>query len=188
MAGTLINLRPWREDRRRERQKNFLVSTVIVALIAAGVVFGTGFYIQHNTQKQQQRNNYLRQEAVKLDSKIKQIKELKAKRERILERLRAIQELQGNRPVIVRVFDELVRVLPDELYYAALTRKGESLSVKGRAQNNRDVSTLMRNMDRSPWFKEPNLSKVGKSGDIYKDFDMRVGLSKPKPEKAEGGS
>ncbi|RDE19110.1 pilus assembly protein PilN [Motiliproteus coralliicola] len=183
MANTLINLRSWREDRRKERQQRFLTSSVLVAILAAAAVWGTGFYIEHNTKQQQLRNDYLRQEMAKLDSKIKEIKELRAKRERLLERLRAIQELQGNRPVIVRVFDELVRVLPDELYYSNLSRKGESLHVQGRALSNRDVSTLMRNLDRSSWFSEPNLSKVGKSGDLYKNFDMRVGLTKPKPEE-----
>ncbi|MEH6650291.1 MAG: PilN domain-containing protein [Motiliproteus sp.] len=180
MATTLINLRSWREDRRRDRQQRFLVSSVVTAVIAGVLVWGAGAYIESNTKKQQKRNNYLRQEMSSLDSKIKEIKELRNKRERLLERLRAIQDLQGNRPVIVRVFDELVRVLPEELYYSSLTRTGESLHIVGRAQSNRDVSMLMRSIDRSPWFKEPNLSSVGKGGDQYKNFDMRVVLSKPK--------
>ena len=186
MATTLINLRAWREDRRRDRQQRFVASSLAAALFAGAIVWGTGSYIDNNTLKQQQRNNYLRQETASLDSKIAEIKDLRAKRERLLERLRAIQELQGNRPVIVRVFDELVRVLPDELYYTTLTRQGETLHINGRAQSNGDVSTLMRNIDRSPWFKEPNLSSVGKGGELYKNFDMRVELSRPKPE--DGGS
>ncbi len=186
MASTLINLRPWREDRRRDRQQRFVASAFASALLGSLLVWGTGTYIDSNTLKQKQRNDYLRQEMSSLDSKIAEIKELRAKRERLLERLRAIQELQGNRPVIVRVFDELVRVLPDELYYSSLTRQGESLHINGRAQSNGNVSMLMRSIDRSPWFKEPNLSSVGKGGDLYKNFDMRVELSKPKLE--DGGS
>lgn len=184
MATTLINLRSWREDRRRDRQQRFVASAFAAAMLAGVLVWSAGAYIESNTLKQKQRNNYLTQEMAKLDSKIAEIKELRNKRERLLERLRAIQELQGNRPVIVRVFDELVRVLPEELYYSSLTRQSESLHIVGRAQSNRDVSMLMRNIDRSPWFKEPNLSSVGKGGDLYKNFDMRVALSKPK----EGGS
>tara|TARA_R110001583_G_scaffold126933_4_gene278520 strand:+ start:2475 stop:3035 length:561 start_codon:yes stop_codon:yes gene_type:complete len=186
MATTLINLRSWREDRRRDRQQRFVASSMAAAMLGAILVWSAGNYIDNNTRKQTQRNDYLRQEMASLDSKITEIKELRAKRERLLERLRAIQELQGNRPVIVRVFDELVRVLPDELYYSTLTRQGESLHINGRAQSNGDVSMLMRSIDRSPWFKEPNLSSVGKGGDLYKNFDMRVELSRPKPE--DGGS
>ncbi len=180
MATTLINLRSWREDRRRDRQQRFVASSFATALLAGLIVWGAGSYIINNTKQQQQRNDYLRQEMARLDSKITEIKELRAKRERLLERLRAIQELQGNRPVIVRVFDELVRVLPDELYYSSLTREGGSLHVIGKAQSNRDVSMLMRNIDRSAWFKEPNLSSVGRGDGVYKNFDMRVRLDKPK--------
>ncbi len=182
MANTLINLRPWREDRRKERQQRFTATSLFFVILAAALVFGAGYYIESQTKKQEARNDYMRQEIAELDSKIKEIEELKAKRERLLERLRAIQDLQGNRPVIVRVFDELVRVLPEDLYYTSLSRAGETLQVVGRAKANKDVSQLMRSLNRSPWFSEPNLSSVGR-GDQFKNFNMQVGLSKPKPEE-----
>lgn len=178
MAATLINLRPWREDRRKERQQRFVVSTFFTVILAGALVWGVGFYIQGQTSKQMARNNFLTQEMAQLDSKIAEIRELRAQRERLLERLQAIQDLQGNRPVIVRTFDELVRVLPEDLYYTSLTRQGDTLTVNGRAKSNRDVSALMRNFDRSDWFRNPNLSTVGK-GESYKNFDMNVQLSKP---------
>ncbi len=182
MAGTLINLRPWREDRRKEKQQTFVATGLFVALFSGAIVFGAGFYIESQTSKQLQRNNYVRQEIAKLDSKIKEIKDLKEQRARLLERLEAIQDLQGNRPVIVRVFDELVRVLPEDLHYTLLSRSNEILTVNGRANANKDVSRLMRSLDRSPWFSEPSLSNVGR-GDGYKSFNMKVALSKPKPEE-----
>lgn len=144
-------------------------------------MFGTGYYVESQTDKQLARNDFLRAEMTKLDSKIKEIKELKEKRSKLLERLQAIQDLQGNRPVIVRVFDDLVRVLPEDLWYRSLSRKGEQISIDGRAKANKDVSNLMRSLDRSPWFAEPNLSNVGR-GDQFKTFKLQVGLSKPKPE------
>ncbi|MEH6625595.1 MAG: PilN domain-containing protein [Motiliproteus sp.] len=182
MAGTLINLRPWREDRRKERQQTFVAGSLLVALLAGAIVFATGFYIESQTDRQVKRNNFVRQEITKLDSKIKEIKELKEQRARLLERLEAIQELQGNRPVIVRVFDELVRVLPEDLHYSLLSRINDVLTVNGRANANKDVSRLMRSLDRSPWFREPSLSNVGR-GDGFKSFNMKVSLSKPKPEE-----
>ncbi|OMH28053.1 PilN domain-containing protein [Motiliproteus sp. MSK22-1] len=182
MANTLINLRPWREDRRKDRQQRFSLYSLLFVILAGAVVYGAGAYIESQTIKQKQRNDYLRQEMANLDSKIKEIKELKEKRARLLERLQAIQDLQGNRPVIVRVFDELVRVLPEELYYTSLSRSGNILKVNGSAQANKDVSQLMRSLNRSPWFGEPNLSSVGQGEDL-KNFNMQVSLSKPKPEE-----
>lgn len=182
MANVLINLRSWREDRRKERQQRFALASFLSIALAAAAVFGTGYYIEMQTERQQERNEYLRQETAQLDSKIKEIALLKEKRARLLERLQAIQDLQGNRPVIVRVFDELVRVLPEELYYTSLSRSGDTLRINGQAAANKDVSQLMRSLDRSPWFAEPNLSSVGR-GEQYKNFIMQVQLSKPKPEE-----
>ncbi len=181
MATTLINLRPWREDRRQVRQRNFATTSFLFLLLAGTIVFGTGFYIESQTDKQLTRNNFLRGEIKTLDIKVKEIKELKEKRAKLLERLNAIQELQGNRPVIVRVFDDLVRVMPEDLWYSSLSRKDQRVSIDGRAKANKDVSQLMRNLDRSPWFAEPNLSNVGRGAE-YKTFKLQVGLSKPKPE------
>jgi type IV pilus assembly protein PilN len=178
----LINLRSWREDRRHERQQQFIATSVGMVVFAAVLVIGAGFYMNGQITKQQARNDYLRQETSKLDVKIREIKALKEKRERLLERLQAIQELQGNRPVIVHVLDELVRVLPEQVYYNSVSRKGDTLSIQGMAEANTNVSGLMRNMDSSDWFKNPNLRTVTRN-DQRKQFVMSVRLSKPVEEK-----
>ena len=84
--------------------------------------------------------------------------------------------MQGTRPVIVRVFDELVRTLPDGLYYESLSKKGSVLSIKGNAESNNRISGLMRNFELSPWFADPNLKDVSavKNDDALNRFDMTV--------------
>jgi len=181
-----INLRPWREERARQRQKEFAVNTLGAAIIAVLIVFFVGYYFDAMKKRQSDRNNYLRAEAAKLDKQIAEIKDLRLKRERLLERLNAIQELQGSRPLIVRNFDELVRVLPDGAYYNSLSRKADKVSVSGLANDNLDVSTLMRNIDHSIWFGEPQLSRVDSSSGVKKKFNLSVDILKPATEKAEG--
>jgi len=180
-----INLRPWREERARERQKKFAANLLGTAIFAALVVFGVGYYFDLMKERQIERNNYLKSETSKLDKQIAEIKELKEKRARLLERLIAIQELQGSRPLIVRNFDELVRVLPDGAHYASLNRTGEIIAVSGLAKDKLDVSSLMRNLDHSIWFGEPNLRSVGKSGESLNSFNLSVPLAKPKEEQAK---
>jgi len=179
-----INLRPWREERNVAMQQKFLTNLLAVALFAGGVIVAGHFYIDYQKQRQNDRNSYLKTEISKLDKKIEEIKELKRQRERLLERLNAIQELQGNRPVIVRNFDELVRVLPDDLYYSSLARSGESIAITGLAQANKDVSNLMRNLDSSIWFGEPNLTRVGDTGQA-KSFNLTVPMRTPTAEERQ---
>ncbi|WP_286240248.1 PilN domain-containing protein [Neptuniibacter halophilus] len=180
-----INLRPWREELAQKRQKDFLTNLLVSAIIAALIVFGIGYYFDFMKQRQMDRNNFLRAETSKLDKQIAEIRKLKEQRARLLDRLNAIQELQGTRPLIVRNFDELVRVLPDAVYYRSLTRRGDTVAITGLAEENLDVSSLMRNLDQSIWFGEPNLSGVGKAGADANSFNLTVPVTKPKAEAAK---
>ncbi|QJD71984.1 PilN domain-containing protein [Marinobacterium sp. LSUCC0821] len=181
---TSINLRPWREERNERLQKRFQIHLAIAAAIAAGVVFTSISFLDLMTSRQEARNAYLNQELVRLDAKLKEITDLKVKRERLLERLNAIQQLQGNRPLIVRTFDEMSRVAPDGVHYTSLTKAGEVAKLDGLAATNEDVSALMRNLNDSEWFGEPTLSKVSLQGEL-RAFNLTVPLEKP---EAYGGA
>ncbi len=174
-----INLRPWREELRQERQKEFLIALAGVVVAALAIWWFVSSAYGEAIEDQQFRNKYLEQQGAALDKKIKEIKELRQKREQLLERMRLIQDLQGNRPVIVRVFDEMARVMPDEVFFQGVTTKGKSFTLSGRASSNEQISQLMRNFDLSPWFVKPNLLGVKSDKGGYNHFDMLVEQTRP---------
>jgi len=176
-----INLRPWREELRAERQKQFITILVGGLIIAAGLVFLWSGSVNSQIEYQKQRNAYLNSSMKELDKKTKEIQQLKAKKEKLLSRMKVIQDLQGTRPIIVRVFDELVKTLPDGLYYNSLSRTGSQLSIAGMAESNNRISGLMRNLESSPWFANPNLKDVSavKGDDALNRFDMTVNQVMP---------
>ena len=155
-----INLLPWRQERRSLLKRQFLVVLAGAAILGGSLVYFADVAISSQIATQQQRNHFIKEEAAKLDSQIAEIKQLQDQRKHLVERMKVIQELQGNRPVIVRVFDELVRTLPDGVFYTKLSRSGDVFNAEGYAESNNRVSNLMRNLDASPWFKVPNLAKV----------------------------
>ena len=104
---------------------------------------------------------------------------MRDKKDELLDRMRLIQDLQGNRPVIVRIFDEMARVLPEELFVESIKANGNSFVLKGRSASNLQISNMMRNFDQSPWFVNPNLQGVNSSKGGYSSFDMVIGLSRP---------
>lgn len=179
-----INLRPWREERNERLQKRFIGNLVASAVLGGLVVLGVSYYYDMQMDRQDARNNYLKTEIAKLDRKIKEINELRSKRERLLERLNAIQELQGNRPVIVRNFDELVRVLPDGTFYNSLVRSGDNITVDGMSDDNDEISEFMRRLGASIWFDEPDLSRVDKS-EQQQQFNLQVKMTRPDTEEAK---
>lgn len=155
-----INLLPWREQLREERKQRFLVALGGVLLVSGGLVFLGDQYFSSAIENQSARNDFLRKEIAVLDARIKEISELKTRRQQLLERMKIIQDLQGNRPIIGRVFDQLVRTLPDGVYYTGLKMNGRSISIAGAAESNNRVSNLMRNLDASDWLTSPNLTEV----------------------------
>jgi type IV pilus assembly protein PilN len=155
-----INLLPWREQLREERKQRFLVAMGATLVIAGGLVFLSGQYLDGAVEHQVARNGFIKKEIAVLDARIKEISELKERRQQLLERMKIIQDLQGNRPVIGRVFDQLVRTLPDGVYFTELRRSGKAIAVVGAAESNNRVSSLMRNLDASDWLAAPALTEV----------------------------
>ena len=173
---TKINLLPWREERRQELKQQFFVVLFGVLLIGAGSVYLVDMGVQTRIEYQNQRNQFIVGETKKLEQQIKEIEELKKKRESLIERMKVIQDLQGNRPEIVKVFDEMVRTLPDGVYYKRVKATGDTLSMTGLAESNNRVSNLMRNLDASELFEAPNLSKVQAASkeQSVNEFDLTV--------------
>src|SRR5262245_43179894 len=139
-----INLLPWREWERERKKNEFLTRIGGVVLVGVLAVLLGGWYLDNSVEHQNARNQFLTDRIAELDQQIAEIRDLRAKRDQLLARMRVIQELQGNRPVIVRVFDELVRTLAKGVYFTTLDMKGSTLSVSGTAESNNRISSLMR--------------------------------------------
>lgn len=183
-----INLLPWRDEYRREKQQEFITvigGVVFLAVICAYLWISS---VNSSIEDQTARNNYLKKEIAVLDEKVNELETLKERREQLIERMKVIQGLQGERPVIVRYFDELVRAIPEGVYFTSLVRDGVNLSVEGIAESNVRVSALMRNLDRSDWFSSPNLSSVKAApevGDQASQFSLTFMPGKPKDKEVE---
>lgn len=176
---TRINLLPWREAHREEKKREFLV-------VLGGFVFGALFsvliwdrWVNSDIDEQTSRNEFLRVETAKLDKEVKEINELKIRLQEMLERMTVIQGLQSNRPETVKIFDEFVRSVPDGVFFTAMIRAGDNLSLTGFAESNNRISALMRKLNDSPKFKDPNLTKVEADetlGEQGSRFEMQVKL------------
>lgn len=184
-----INLLPWREQLREERKQRFLVALAGVLVAAAGAVFLGDQYLNVAIEQQNGRNDYVRKEIAVLDARIKEISELRTRRQQLLERMKIIQDLQGNRPIIGRIFDQLARTLPDGVYFSGLKMTGKSIAIVGAAESNNRVSNLMRNLDASEWLDAPNLTEVkavtAGAVDQANVFQLTVQQTQPSVE-AEG--
>lgn len=155
-----INLLPWRAAERKERQKNFLIASLVAAVVGGLIMWLVNTGIQGRIDYQSARNQRLQQEIAILDEQIKEIRTLRVRKERLLARMAAIDDLQKARPEVVFLFDQMVKVMPEGVYLTELTQNGRSLLLKGVAESSTRVSALMRNIDGSPTLADPRLQVV----------------------------
>ncbi len=183
-----INLLPWREELREQKKQEFLNITVAVLVLAGTIIFGVDRYYNSSIDYQQARNDFLNREISVLDERIAEIQLLQQTRNQLLSRMRVIQELQGNRPIIVRVFDELARQLAPRVFFTDLVMVQDMLAISGVAESNNRISNQLRNFNESEWFEGPNVTAIKANaafGPQASQFSLTVQQSTPKKEDEE---
>lgn len=189
-----INLLPWRDELRKQRQKEFISSIGLSALLTVCVLGLVHMYIEGLISHQEQRNQVLKDEIVELDKKIREIKDIEEQKAKLLAKIDLIQQLQESRPQIVHLFDEIPKVTPEGVYLSKFVQSGNNLTFNGKAQSNARVSAYMRSIDASLWVGGSKLdviqtgkqSKTGQKTGHLNDFTMRAVQGKPQADKTNG--
>lgn len=155
-----INLLPWREIRRKERERQFYSILGGSALLMGAIVLYVHLHMNGLIDKQNNRNSFIESEIAIVEKQIKEINQLEKEKARLLARMDVIQKLQSSRPVIVHIFDEIVNTLPVGVYLTNITQRNNILTLKGVAQSNARVSAFMRSIDKSDWLSNPKLNVI----------------------------
>lgn len=182
-----INLLPWREELRRQRQTEYLTIVGICAALTLAIWGGIHWNFQERIDYQNSRNSFIQDENKKLDKKIKEIKKLEREKDRLLARMKAIETLQTSRPIIVHIFDELVTSLPEGVFLREISQSGSKITIRGSAQSNARVSNYMRNVEKSDWLKDPSLDIIqsaSKDGRRIANFVLKFKQTSPDADKA----
>jgi len=155
-----INLLPHREQKRQARQRQFVSFIVGLSVLGLAVVGLGHVVIAQRIDNQNSRNTLLKGEIAKLDEQIKEIDRLRDQTQALLARKQVVETLQANRTEAVHLLDQLVRQLPDGIYLKSVKQSGTRVTLAGYAQSNARVSTLMRNIETSPWLGQPELVEI----------------------------
>ena len=150
-----INLLPWRETLRKEKQKEFISVAAFAAAVTAVLAVFVHIHMSGVIKYQERRNQFLENEIKILDGKIKEVEKLESTKKALIDRMNVIQNLQATRPQIVHVFDEFVQTLPN-----GVKQSGNKLDISGLAESNARVSAYMRNIGESEWLTAPRLNVI----------------------------
>jgi len=181
MSTARVNLLPHREERRKRARQHFFVvagGTAVIGIMIVGLMHG---YYAEKIDTQEKRNEFLKAEIAKLDKEIAEINKLKDEIQALLARKQIIETLQADRAQTVHLLDDLVKRMPEGVFLRSIRQSGMRVNLVGYAQSNARVSTLMRNIEASPWLEAPELIEVkasSVSGRRAAEFTMNLSLKR----------
>lgn len=156
-----INLLPWRQAERERKNKEFLALAGLIAAIAAIGVLMAMTFLNNALSNQQAANDHIKQENDRLDKVAEEISTLEQQREEMLSRLKIIQDLQGQRSIPVRVWDDIAKAIASQpLYLVSMKREEDVITLSGYADNPNTVSQLLRSLDASPWLSNSGVPNI----------------------------
>ncbi len=185
-----INLLPHREERRKQKQKDFVALMLLSGIFGALIVIAVGAYFSSQLSEQQARNSFIKAENTRLDGEIKEVANLKQEIEALKARQQAVEDLQSDRNQPVYLMDELAQQVPEGVYLKSFKQDGQRVLLNGYAQSNERVSELLRNLgNHSPWLERPDLIEIrstgigsGKDAKKVFEFTINAGIKRPRDQ------
>lgn len=155
-----INLLPWREEARRERQRQFMYSLMGTLVLGAILVLIVGLFFDQRISQQEARNQQIQVEINRLEQRIAKIAELEKTRNRLLSRKQIIESLQASRSLTVELLDKLAKTIPVGVTLTNVRQQGNNLTLIGTSQSNARVSAYLQSLDQMDFFVSPELQYV----------------------------
>jgi type IV pilus assembly protein PilN len=185
-----INLLPHRIEKRKRKQTQMAVFAGLTLGLGLLLWLGGHTLLAGQVEGQTARNTYIKDETVKLDKQIEEIRKLKDQTQSLLDKKRVVENLQANRSEAVVLLDEILRKMPEGVYLKSVKQTGARVSLTGYAQSNARVATLMRAIEESKVLGSPELIeiKVVTTGTVRtNEFSVNLSIKRPEPpaEKKE---
>jgi type IV pilus assembly protein PilN len=183
-----INLLPYREEKRKAKRQQFYALFGLVSALACLIAFAVYTVIDGHVETQEANNDFLKKEIASIDKQIDEIKRLKDQIQALLARKQIIESLQQDRAEAVHLLSELTKQMPEGVYIRSMKQNGAQIAMLGYAQSNARVSTLMRNIEASPWLENPKLMEI-KAVTVDKrrisDFSMNMTIKRTSSQEAQ---
>ncbi len=182
-----VNLLPHRQMKRAAQKRAFIIAAVAMIAIGVTVVVLVHGVLANRIEAQSARNKFLDEQLVAVNKQIEDIRRTREQTQQLLARKRVVETLQGNREEVVQLFDQIARQMPDGVYLRNIKQTGIRINIVGYAQSNARVSTLLRNLESSPWLENATLVEIKVatvSTQRLNEFSLNVDVSRRRAEVA----
>lgn len=184
-----INLLPHRELKKAAHRKRFQNMLAAALLAGLGLSYAGYSWLDSTLSEQQHRNQQLQTAIAKLDKELSNIETLRRQRLDMLTRKELVERLQHSRTEATRIFDELIKTLPEGVFIKNFKQTGPAISVSGISLSSARIAALMRNLEQSTVFSTPVLIEVKSTlADNIRanDFSLRINLRGAETKSGDG--
>ncbi|MCQ4145554.1 MULTISPECIES: PilN domain-containing protein [Vogesella] len=184
-----INLLPHRELKKAAHRKRFQNMLAAALLAGLGLSYAGYSWLDSTLSEQQRRNQQLQTAIAKLDKELSNIETLRRQRLDMLTRKELVERLQHSRTEATRIFDELIKTLPEGVFIKSFKQTGPAISVSGISLSSARIAALMRNLEQSTVFSTPVLVEVKSTlADNIRanDFSLRITLRGAETKPGDG--
>ncbi len=155
-----INLLPWREKQRKQKQVQFFAILAFMVILTGVGVVGVHFFQQDRISYQNERIAYINKKIRYLDDKILRIKMIDQTRQNLEKRIQKVRDLESNRAEVVHLFHEISERLPKGVFLTAISQSNKKIILQGIAQDNNDISSYIHNLEDSNWLDHLGLDII----------------------------
>jgi type IV pilus assembly protein PilN len=166
-----INLLPVKQAAQAERQRQEITRAGLALALLA--VLGGAIRIQQGRELAVTNSRIFQiEEALKaLDSQVRDVNDLDAKKKALDSKLKVISDLGRKRVGPVAVMADLAKATPDRVWLTDFTEAGGGATITGQAVDNQIVAVFLRNLSGSPYFT--NVDLVETTQDQVGDIKLR---------------
>ncbi|CDZ78650.1 Fimbrial assembly protein (PilN) [Legionella massiliensis] len=163
-----INLLPWREIRRKDEKKKLLLSSLLGLSFLTIISLLAKYYVNGLAEIQMNSNQALRNEIEILNIMINKVEKIKKEKSDLLDRILLLQELENSSVLVIHFFDELIKLIPKQIYLSRIKGIGNRVILQGYSDSSHSVSLLMQKIENNPWMQAPNLIEI-KNEELLKE-------------------
>ncbi len=184
---TDLNLLPWREARRAVRRVRFFRALAVTAGLAVTLLGLWQWQMRIAVAAEAEAIAELRQQLVSADRQLEDLQRRQAEASAERQRQQSLQARLAQRDQVVLLLDELAATAVVGVHYTAMIRSGDALAVEGRTRSSAALAALLRRLEDSAWFADPEIGALSALGEAARApaaaepsrFTLRVAITTP---------
>ncbi len=145
----------------------FIIIPISLVFVSILVLF-MQYILLDKINYQQERNKYLQQEIKKFKDILREYKDLETKKHLLIKNINLLKLIEKNRVQIIHLFEELINLVPDGVFFSRLTQNANKIYLEGVTESEKNLFILIKNFKQSKFLTNPKIYSIEMKQDKLK--------------------